>query len=364
MSREEKYFKLFGTCIPVKGKKNATIYDLERGSLEIIPLDLYAIIDKLESKSSIKDLYSIYGKENYKIIEEYLDFLIEKELGFYCDSKEFDFFPKINLDFNIPNEISNCIVEFDTFYEDRLELLITQLDSLGCIALNIITYYPISEIEMNTIFAYLNNTRIKSLEVLTKYDESHNQIFLKNISGAKNRLTKITFFDAPHDSIKSKLKLLYKTVFSSKKISSFKHCGIVSTNYFNVNRNKFLEALNYNSCLYKKISIDINGNIKNCPAMANDFGSIYSTKLESVLEMDDFKKAGLIKKDSIAGCKSCEYRYACTDCRAFLETPSDIFSKPLKCGYDPSTGIWEKWSANPLKKTSINYYGLSLQKRN
>jgi len=92
--------------------------------------------------------------------------------------------------------------------------------------------------------------------------------------------------------------------------------------------------------------------------MAYDFGSIYGTTLESVLEMDDFKKTGLIKKDDVTGCKGCEYRYACTDCRAFLETPSDIFSKPLKCGYNPLTGIWEEWSTNPLKEKAINHYNM------
>lgn len=358
MSFETTHFKLFGTCIPVKGQKNATIYDLERRILEIIPLDLFYLIDKLENKSSIIEIIDFYGKENSEIIEDYLDFLIEKEFGFYCDAKEFDFFPKIDLDFDIPNQISNCIIELDVFNKQRLELIINQLDSLGCIALNIISYYSMSEIEIKTIFECLNNTRIKSLEVLTKYNENHNQSFFKSISGAKNRLTKISFFGSPHNSSTNELDLLFKTVFSTKNINNFKHCGTISIDYFNVNRNKFLEAINYNSCLYKKISIDVNGEIKSCPAMANNYGSIYSTKLESVLELDDFKKIGNIKKDEISGCKSCEYRYACTDCRAFLESPSNIFSKPLKCGYDPKTGVWEEWSTNPLKNKSIEYYKL------
>lgn len=358
MSFETKHFKLFNTCIPVEGQKNAAIYDLERKSLEIIPIDLFNVINKLENKSSIIDIIGFYGKENLNIIESYLEFLIEKEFGFYCDSKEFDFFPKMNLDFAIPNQISNCIIELDVFNKKRLELIISQLDSLGCIALNIVSYYSMSENEIKTTFNCLNNTRIRSLEVITKYDEFHNQGFLKSISGAKNRLTKITFFGSPHNSSKNEFNLLFNTVFSTKSIDNFKHCGTISIDYFNVNRNKFLEAINYNSCLFKKISIDVHGNIKNCPAMTNDYGSIYSTKLERVLELDDFKKIGTIKKDEISGCKSCEYRYACTDCRAYIESPSNIFSKPLKCGYDPNTGIWEEWSTNPLKNKSIEYYEL------
>jgi hypothetical protein len=35
-----------------------------------------------------------------------------------------------------------------------------------------------------------------------------------------------------------------------------------------------------------------------------------------------------------------------------------IYSKPLKCGYNPYTAIWEDWSTNPLKKKAIDFYKL------
>lgn len=71
-----------------------------------------------------------------------------------------------------------------------------------------------------------------------------------------------------------------------------------------------------------------------------------------------FKKYWNIKKDDMTKCKDCEFRYICTDCRAYLEDPDDIYSAPLKCGYDPYTGKWEKWSKNPLKQKAIEYYGM------
>lgn len=48
----------------------------------------------------------------------------------------------------------------------------------------------------------------------------------------------------------------------------------------------------------------------------------------------------------------------CTDCRAYVEDPEDILSKPLKCGYNPYTAEWSEWSSNPLKQKTINFYGL------
>ena len=56
--------------------------------------------------------------------------------------------------------------------------------------------------------------------------------------------------------------------------------------------------------------------------------------------------------------KDCEFRYICTDCRAYVEDPEDILSKPLKCGYNPYTGEWSEWSTNPLKQKAIDFYGM------
>jgi len=54
----------------------------------------------------------------------------------------------------------------------------------------------------------------------------------------------------------------------------------------------------------------------------------------------------------------CEFRYICTDCRAFLVDPRDSRSKPLKCGYNPESGLWKEWSDNPLSQESIEHYNL------
>jgi SPASM domain peptide maturase of grasp-with-spasm system len=92
--------------------------------------------------------------------------------------------------------------------------------------------------------------------------------------------------------------------------------------------------------------------------MAQSFGNIRDTTLQEALEHPDFKKYWNVKKDEIAVCKDCEFRYICTDCRAYIENPEDMYSKPLKCGYNPYTAEWEEWSTNPLKQKAIEYYGM------
>ncbi|MEM9686908.1 MAG: grasp-with-spasm system SPASM domain peptide maturase, partial [Bacteroidota bacterium] len=124
------------------------------------------------------------------------------------------------------------------------------------------------------------------------------------------------------------------------------------------NMKLFTESQRHNSCLNRKISIDSNGNIKNCPSMPQSFGNIKNTTLKAALHHKDFKKYWNLTKDHIAVCKACEFRYICTDCRAYLEKPDDPYSKPLKCGYDPYTNVWQDWSTNPLKQQAIDFYGM------
>lgn len=133
-------------------------------------------------------------------------------------------------------------------------------------------------------------------------------------------------------------------------------CGVILPYYFSINIPTYTESNHFNSCLNCKIAVDENGEIRNCPSTAKSFGNITTTSLEQALENKDYNILGKIKKDEIKICKDCEYRHICTDCRAFIEDPNDIYSKPLKCGYNPYTGIWEEWSKNPLKQSAIDYY--------
>lgn len=120
----------------------------------------------------------------------------------------------------------------------------------------------------------------------------------------------------------------------------------------------YTESVNHNSCLNGKISVDSNGNIKNCPSTSELFGNIKSNTLAEAIEMPGFRKYWDISKEKIHVCKDCEFRFICSDCRAYIEDPEDMYSKPLKCGYNPYTGEWSEWSTNPLKQNAIDFYGM------
>ena len=99
--------------------------------------------------------------------------------------------------------------------------------------------------------------------------------------------------------------------------------------------------------------------------MTESYGNINDIALVEAIDIADFKKYWNVSKDHIEVCKDCEFRYVCTDCRAYTEKPHDIsgpestnLAKPLKCGYDPYTGEWADWSTNPLKQKAIEFYGM------
>ena len=123
-------------------------------------------------------------------------------------------------------------------------------------------------------------------------------------------------------------------------VDSATHCGEVHPAYFVTNLAHFSEAQAFNTCLNRKISVDEHGEIRNCPSMPRSFGNSREISLHSALLRMGFREFWEVNKDQIETCKDCEFRYLCTDCRAFIRAPEDRYSKPSKCTYDPYTAQW------------------------
>lgn len=117
-------------------------------------------------------------------------------------------------------------------------------------------------------------------------------------------------------------------------------CGFISKSQFTLNQLFFAESQSCNTCLHKKVSIDMNGKIKNCPSSNKLFGDIKRDKLMHAINSNSFKDLWYVKKDEIQVCRDCEYRYMCLDCRVFVDDPDNNYSRPSKCGYNPYIGKW------------------------
>lgn len=352
----KKYFKLFANCIPVKGANRSVICDLQRRSIRFIPNLLFDIINDNKNKS-IDEIKANYDNEYDEGIDTYFSALVEEEFGLWCEDPQR--FPDLNMEWDFPGIISNAIIDVSPDLALDFESIISSLNDLGCQSLEIRAY---KDMPLNVLDEYLSHTlrsRLKSIYVYWKYNPQQSEMEISNILSKHKRIISIKF----HSAVESKeLNLKNEdgqdvhAYLVAREITSEACCGNIREEYFTLNNSTFTEAQNFNSCLNRKIAIDVKGNIKNCPSMKDAYGNIKEITLTEATKHKDFKKYWAINKDQIDICKVCEYRYICTDCRAYTEDPENVFSKPLKCGYDPFTNEWKKWSTNPLKKASIEKY--------
>ena len=346
---------LYSNCIAVKGANSCIICDLQRNNYVKIPSDLCYILQYYRGLS-ISEIKKKYDNQFDDIIDEYFKILIENELVFLTSTP--DLFPELDTQWFSPFKISNAIIDIQN-KKDHLMISLDQLSELNCKFVQLRFFRKVNLDEIIYIFSYLDaiQANILGVDLHLNYDDNLKENFVLDFCKKNKRLSSIAIYDSPK---KKNINLIDRTryiIHTSKKLESEKSCGVIDKSTFAINIKMFTESQKYNSCLNRKVSIDVNGDIKNCPSMSTSFGNIKDTTLNEALNHRDFKKYWNITKDHIDVCKDCEFRYICTDCRAYKENPKDDYSKPLKCGYNPYTNVWNEWSTSPLKQKAITFYG-------
>ncbi len=356
---------LFANCLLVKGASQCIICDLQRNSYVSIPNGLYEILTEHKGKS-VSNIKAIYNNDYDDIIDEYFQILILNELLFLTDTP--DLFPELEMSWDEPFEVSNAIIDIGEHSDYDFDKVLSNLHEINCKFLQIRIYKKFSFIEMEGLLQKLESIGNNPLGVEFCLND-HTSFTPEKTRGLFQRFSKlnlIAFYTSPLDGQVDVVEEGCRYIIHSKSpLSSEKSCGITKKDSFTINIKMFAESGRYNSCLNRKVSIDANGNIKNCPSMPQSFGNIKDSTLQDALGHKDFKKYWSLTKDQVEVCKDCEFRYICTDCRAYKEDPSNDYSKPLKCGYSPYTNTWQEWSANPLKQGAIEHYGMQeLVKKN
>lgn len=350
-----RYFNLFSNTLITRGAQRILISDLQRETSEVYPLELFDIIEELKVKS-IEEISTLFDDESKEIFQQYLNILLEKEYGFITENEWDKSFPPISYEYNDPSSVSNLFIVLNDI--SILEKLKQSVENLGIryLVIHSKNYFTIEDIMcIDRIFA---DSVLSGIEIFSPYYDTVDRGFIQELNLKTIRVYHLTFYNCKKVPFRVKDEFRFIVNFIKENID-ITSCGKVDVKYFNTNITKVLEAFNHNSCLHKKIGIDIDGNIKNCPLMPESFGNIHDTSLENVIKNSGFKKYWNITKDHIEVCKDCEFRYICTDCRAFTDKTHNKngldTSKPLKCGYDPYTNKWEDWSKNPLKQKTLQY---------
>lgn len=348
---------LYSHCIIVKGASRSVICDLQRGKIHPVP-NSFASLFTDERYCNVPEILALLDDDEKEILNEYLGFIEDHELAFYCSPEEAKLFPKISEEWLFPAHISHCILDTERQFPYFDKNFLEQLEALCCNFIQFRFFKEASLYELNRMMDLIAPSQIKSVEIILPYknEESFYQS-IESLVEKHRKISSLTITGASMTKIYKEGSYGIGYILQTDQIIDCEiHCGIIHSSLFSVNIATFTESLAFNSCLHRKIGIDRNGYIKNCPSMKESYGHIKNTALQKAIELQGFKKHWKTSKDQITKCKDCEFRHVCTDCRAYLADPEDQYSAPLKCGYDPYTCTWEQWSANPLKEKAIQHY--------
>ena len=336
MKNDDENWFLFQNCIPVKGAIRSIVYDLQRNTFFYIPNQLYEII-KNGKLPSINFLLNEYGHENLTTIKEYYNLLIENESIYQTDNPEF--FPELSMTYEKSGLVDNAIIDRNKNSKFLVTPIFDQLEGLGCHHLELRFYDCVDFQYLKDLFFVLKNRVFSSILILLKHNPEISRENYFELLSLNSRIVSLTIHGTPE--LNTEENYHNRLYFLQEEIKDSNCCGIISFQTFQLNIEMFSESQQFNNCLNRKISIDVSGDIKNCPSDIMKFGNIANTTLQNALLNKNFYKKWGVKKDEIEVCQDCEFRYMCSDCRIYIKDDSNVFSKPLKCNYNPYIGKWE-----------------------
>lgn len=348
-------YRLFANCIPVKGSGRSCICDLQRNRVHPIPNSLFDLLHHTQGQT-LAGIKALYHNEHDEVLEEYFTFLEQEELIFYSSYPER--FPAMSMHWEQPSVITNALLDIDEHSDYNIASVIRQLDAFDCKYLEIRSFGIRSPEYYQALLEAAEHTTIISVSLLIAFDPDVTEEAWMDLCDRHARLTSLTIHSSPSDKELSSPRFALTVTYSTVQLRDEQCCGVISPSYFSAYRETFTEALQHNTCLNRKIGIDTKGFIRNCPSMPEHFGNVKDTALAEAIAEQAFSKYWNISKDRIGKCRDCEFRYVCTDCRAYLDQPDNLYSAPLKCGYDPYTCHWEDWSTHPMKQQAIGFYNM------
>lgn len=346
------FFVFSATCKLIKGDKRSLIIDYARDEIFFISNEYYDLIHQLDRHLIIDIEKELEDIESLNYFNEFILYMLDNEIALLTN--DIDKFPPIS---NAVHDeyvtIQDVILEIDEEHFDNkiFEKLCSELTELNCTEFQIRVLSHFNLEFLDNIMQIINTTEANYLEIHGTYNPDIGITELHAFVEKYAIISKVYFYSSPEIKIDEVINptedyhpiSLGTICYLNYDFDNGNCCGLI--NFESLDFSGFYYTHNKlqtrNGCLDKKISIDKYGNIKNCPSLKEYYGNIKDVTIKKVLENKEFRKWWYIHKDQIEVCKDCEFRYNCTDCRAFIQDENNIYSKPLKCGYNPYKGEWE-----------------------
>lgn len=333
------YYPLFSSCFQHVGFSRTLLVDTNRKRVHYIPNSLSEILN-LSKKKTLNEILIHFSREEQEIIWEYIEFLVQNEFVTPMTKEDLKRFPPMSLKWDYPTLCSNAII--DVVNEDAFSIFdsIKKLVQINCFHIQVRFFTTINTVRFEEIISFLNQSNIYTFDICTN-KITDDLLFYKKCIELNWKFSKLEIYNWEKDFIGVTDAVNSQIYFYKRILSSPTQCGIVDPKYFSHEIESITESLHFNSCLNRKLCIDHNGYVKNCPSMSQHFGHITDCNLEEVIQSPEFQKLWFINKDQIDVCQDCEFRYICPDCRCFIQDENDIYSQPMKCTYNPYICKWE-----------------------
>jgi SPASM domain peptide maturase of grasp-with-spasm system len=184
----EPVFQLFACCLPVKGARRSLLCDVQRQAFQFIPNGLYEILTE-HAGETVAEIKVAYGHEYDEEIDEYFDFLLQHEFGFWCDGPER--FPPIDLTWEAPERITNAILDVDARSDHDYAHILGELDDLGCKALEVRCFHGPSLAELRAILEAARYGRLRSIDLLVGFHPEFTAEALARLAREHQRISSV-----------------------------------------------------------------------------------------------------------------------------------------------------------------------------
>jgi len=337
--KNKSIYKRYSSCVLVRGFRRSVIYDLQLGDFYFITNKLYEILYENDNLD-FEIIKSNYSKDVHSIIDEYISFLIEKNVIFECEPEVAELFIDLPTEWDYPGEISSAVIELDSNTIIPLEKIINDLETLGCQDLQIKLFDKDILIGFEEKLDLFEGTIIKSIELLVESPIGYSDLYEVAESLCKKypRIYNVIFCGTElNKNIKINPNNMGNIVLTKYSLNiGVEERKVAMLNGFIPNIFKYTEALSFNLYFNKKIYIDRLGKVKNGEYQLNNFGDVREKSILEICTTEEFKKLGNVEKDQIKVCKDCEFRYMCVDFRIpERDSDSEYFYYKNPCNYDP-----------------------------
>ncbi len=337
MMNNKDHFLLFSTCIPVKGYESSLIMDLDKSEYLEIPNELYDILTSDHFTHNIEEIKSLFNNEYDEGIDQYFQFLVDNNYGFYTSNPSP--FQKLLLHFDSPHKIISSVVAINKESKYDVANVFQQLNKLDCQLLQIRIY---DEIEIAQVIEALKALKKSSIRIIELYVPASlklsNEVLKKLIVDFPRIL--ITVYGAQENKKISVLKNSSRVIRYTDQKLLYDTKEVYSTDLFTVSHEMYFEAVNYNAGLHRKVCVDHKGNIKNYLSHKTIFGDVKDNLIAKIIQKEEFTEKYYLKNDSIEKCKDCQFRYMCLS-NSDIEKKGKNYYKIDTCTYDPYKNTWE-----------------------